>query len=155
MSVSVPVDSVDSVVPSSPLVSMVVKGLHGNRGLLPRARASDSCFIPALPGTGRLVGYEAIREVVVDVVHERCAALDISKRDAKVCVRVPGKRRGTFTSQVTTWGATSNQVLALREFLLAAGVTAVVIEATGDYWKPFYYLLEDGLNVLLVNARHV
>ena len=91
----------------------------------------------------------------MDVVHERCAALDISKRDAKVCVRVPGKRRGTFTSQVTTWGATSNQVLALREFLLAAGVTAVVIEATGDYWKPFYYLLEDGLNVLLVNARHV
>jgi len=31
-----------------------------------------------------------------------------------------------------------------------------VIEATGDYWKPFYYLLEDaGFEVLLVNARHV
>jgi transposase len=104
---------------------------------------------------GGLVEYEAIREVVVDIVHERCAALDISKRDAKVCVRVPGKRRGTFTSEVTTWGATTNQVLALREFLLAAEVTAVVIEATGDYWKPFYYLLEDSLNVLLVNARHV
>jgi hypothetical protein len=74
-----------------------------------------------------------IREVVVDVVHERCAALDISKKDAKVCVRVPGKRRGTFTSEVTTWGATTNQVLALREFLLAAEVTVVVIEATGDY----------------------
>jgi hypothetical protein len=46
MPVSVPVDSVDSVVLLSPLVSMVVKGLHGNRGLLPRARASDSCFPP-------------------------------------------------------------------------------------------------------------
>jgi len=31
-----------------------------------------------------------------------------------------------------------------------------VMEATGDYWKPFYYLLEDGpFEVLLVNARHV
>ena len=30
------------------------------------------------------------------------------------------------------------------------------MEATGDYWKPFYYLLEDaGFEVLLVNARHV
>jgi transposase len=112
-------------------------------------------FIPALPGTDGLVRYEAIWEVVVDIVHERCAALDVSKKDAKVCVRVPGKRRGTFTSEVTTWGATTNQVLALREFLLAAQVTAVVMEATGDYWKPFYYLLEDGLNVQLVNARHV
>lgn len=91
----------------------------------------------------------------MDIVHERCAALDVSKKDAKVCVRTPGKRRGTFSSEVTTWGATTNQVLALREFLLGAGVTAVVIEATGDYWKPFYYLLEDGLNVVLVNARHV
>jgi transposase len=80
----------------------------------------------------------------VDIVHERCAALDVSKKDAKVCVRTPGKRRGTFASEVATWGATTNQVLALREFLLGAGVTAVVIEATGDYWKPFYYLLETG-----------
>jgi transposase len=30
------------------------------------------------------------------------------------------------------------------------------MEATGDYWKPFYYLLEDaGFEVVLVNARHV
>jgi transposase len=31
------------------------------------------------------------------------------------------------------------------------------MEATGDYWKPFYYLLEDlrGVEVMLVNARHV
>ena len=39
---------------------------------------------------------------------------------------------------------------------MAEGVTCTVMEATGDYWKPFYYLLEDaGFEVLLVNARHV
>jgi len=92
--------------------------------------------------------------MAVDIVHERAAALDVSKKDAKVCLRLPGKRKGTFTSEVTTWGATTNQVLALREHLQAAQVTVVVMEATGDYWKPFYYLLEDGLNVMLVNARH-
>ncbi|MEY9935321.1 hypothetical protein ABH926_009996 [Catenulispora sp. GP43] len=57
----------------------------------------------------------------MDVVHQRVAALDISKTDAKVCIRVPGKRKGTFTREVTTWGATTNQILALRDHLVAAG----------------------------------
>ncbi len=59
-------------------------------------------------------------------------------------------------STITTWGSVTNQVLALREHLIAEQVTLVVMEATGDYWKPFYYLLEDApFEVLLVNARHV
>jgi transposase len=82
--------------------------------------------------------------------------MDISKKDAKVCVRTPStKRRGSFTSQTTTWGSTTNAVLALRDHLLAAEVTLVVIEATSDYWKPFYYLLAEDVNVILVNARQV
>ena len=57
---------------------------------------------------------------------------------------------------MTTWGSVTNQVLLLREHLIAEQVTLVVMEATGDYWKPFYYLLEDGpFQVMLVNARHV
>ncbi|MGW2932109.1 hypothetical protein ACWDA7_09605 [Streptomyces sp. NPDC001156] len=74
----------------------------------------------------------------MDVLHERCAGLDISKKDAKACVRTPStKRRGSFTTETTTWGSTTNAVLALRDHLLAARVTLVVIEATSDYWKPF------------------
>ncbi|MFE7156852.1 IS110 family transposase [Streptomyces sp. NPDC057636] len=94
----------------------------------------------------------------MDVLHERCAGMDISKRDAKVCVRTPSqKRRGSFTNVTTTWGATTNAVLELRDHLLQAGVTLVVMEATSDYWKPFYYVLAEGtgLNVVLVNAREV
>ena len=58
---------------------------------------------------------------------------------------------------MTTWGSMSGQILALRDHLAAEGVTCVVMEAPGDYWKPFYYLLEDmpGAEVMLVNARHV
>lgn len=91
----------------------------------------------------------------MDVIHPRCAGLDISKKDAKVCVRIvgPGRRRATET--VTTWGSTTNQILTLRGHLVAEQVSCVVMEATGDYWKPFYYLLEDldGVEVMLVNAR--
>ncbi len=94
--------------------------------------------------------------VVVDLVNPRCAGIDVSKRDAKVCVRVAGAGRAGATSTVTTWGSVTSQVLALRDHLVGEQVTAVVMEATGDYWKPFYYLLEDGpFEVLLVNARHV
>lgn len=91
----------------------------------------------------------------MDVMHPRCAGIDCSKKDAKVCIRVQGHGRRATSTTVTTWGATTSQILALREHLIAAKVTCVVIESTSDYWKPFYYLLDDELNVVLVNAASV
>lgn len=43
---------------------------------------------------------------------------------------------------VTTWSSMTSHILALREHLLTEAVTCVVMEATSDYWKPLYYLLE-------------
>ena len=91
----------------------------------------------------------------MDVVHPRCAGIDCSKKDAKVCVRIAGHGRKRASSTVTTWGATTSQILALREHLIAEKVTCVVIESTSDYWKPFYYLLDDELDTMLVNASRV
>jgi hypothetical protein len=91
----------------------------------------------------------------MEVIHPRCAGIDVSKRDAKVCVRVQGRGRKATSSQVTTWTSMASSILALREHLIAERVTCVVIESTAAYWKPFYFLLDDALNVMLVNARHV
>lgn len=78
--------------------------------------------------------------------------MDISKRDAKVCVRVQDGSR--VSTRVTTWSSLSSAILELADHLLGQRVSLVVIEATGDYWKPFYFLLtEAGLDVMLVNAR--
>ncbi|MDR2374734.1 MAG: IS110 family transposase [Bifidobacteriaceae bacterium] len=91
-----------------------------------------------------------------EVLHARCAGLDISKRDAKCCVRVlpEGKKRPVLDR--TCWGATVAQVDKLRRHLEDSGVTCVVMEATSTYWKPFYYGLEGAsFEVVLVNARHV
>ena len=91
----------------------------------------------------------------MDVVHPRCAGVDISKRDAKVCVRIQGAGRARARSTVTTWDAVTNRILELRDHLIVEEVTLVVMEATSDYWKPFYYLLEDApFEVMPVNARH-
>src|SRR3954470_22280604 len=114
--------------------------------------------LPALPGTDPKAPTAPSRGgTAVEVVHARCAGIDISKRDAKVCIRIAGAgRRGGAGETVTTWGSVTGQVLALRDHLLDHRVSCVVMEATGDYWKPFCYLLEDAaFEVLLVNARHV
>ncbi len=95
----------------------------------------------------------------MDVIHPRCVGMDISKADAKVCVRVQGEGRRRAQETTTTWGSMTNQILALRDYLAEQHVTCVVMEATGDYWKPFYYLLESlsesGVELVLTNARQV
>lgn len=92
----------------------------------------------------------------MDIVHLRCAGIDISKRDAKVCVRIASDSGGKAKSTVTTWSSVTNQVLALRDHLIAEQVTLVVMEATSDYWKIYYYLFEDApFEVMLCNPRHV
>jgi transposase len=92
----------------------------------------------------------------MDVLHERCAGADISKTDCKVAVRVPG-RGGRPHREVRTFPAMTEDLLALRDWLLELGVTVVGMEATGAYWKPLYYLLEatDGIEPWLLNAQHM
>jgi transposase len=91
----------------------------------------------------------------MELMHERCAALDIGKKDLKACVRTPKAGRGRSRRQeIRTFATTTNALLELRDWLLAEKVTLVVLEATGDYWRGAFYLMEDCLNVILVNAAH-
>jgi len=92
----------------------------------------------------------------MDVVHTRCAGIDISKYDAKVAVRIAKAGRVGAEVKVETYGSSTPQVLRLRDDLIAAHVTCVIMEATGDYWRTFYYLLEDAeFDILLANPREV
>jgi transposase len=91
----------------------------------------------------------------LDIMHERCAALDIGKKDLKACVRTPSPSgRRSRRQEIRTFATTTNALLGLRDWLVAEQVTLVVMEATGDYWRAAFYLLEDELNVSLVNAAH-
>jgi transposase len=90
----------------------------------------------------------------VDVVHERCAGIDISKADVKVCIRIPGPGRRR-RREVRTFSTMTNDLLVMRDWLLAEQVTVVGMEATGAYWKPVFYLLEHDIECWLLNARHM
>lgn len=85
----------------------------------------------------------------------RVAALDIGKAELVCCVRVPG--RGTRRLQeVSTHSTMARSLTELANHLVESGVQRVVMEATSDYWKPVFYLLEaHGLDPWLVNARDV
>jgi transposase len=87
----------------------------------------------------------------------RVAALDIGKAELVCCVRVPGQGKGGRRLQeVTTYSTMTRSLLVLADRLGALGVTRVVMEATSDYWKsPFYLLEAHGFEVWLVNARDV
>ncbi len=68
----------------------------------------------------------------MDVIHERCAGIDISKADVKVCIRTPGAGRRRRT-EVRTFPAVTRGLLEMRDWLLAEHVTLVGMEATGSY----------------------
>jgi transposase len=87
----------------------------------------------------------------------RVAALDIGKAELVCCVRVPGQgKRGKRLQEVRTYSTMTRSLLVLADRLAELGVTRVVMEATSDYWKsPFYLLEAHGFEVWLVNAKDV
>jgi transposase len=90
----------------------------------------------------------------MEVVVERCAGLDVHKDLVVACVRMPGPN-GERVSEFAEFSAFTVDLLVLRDWLVAHGVTRVGMEATGVYWKPVFYVLEDVLECWLLNARHM
>ena len=91
----------------------------------------------------------------MNIVSDRCAGLDVSKDEVVACARTPGVGRKRV-SELETFTTFTSGLEALVAWLKARDVTEVVMEATGQYWKPVWYVLEDhGFELRLVNARHV
>jgi transposase len=86
----------------------------------------------------------------------RVAALDIGKAELVCCIRVPGSKSGKRLQEVATYQTMTRSLLAMADRLRELGVTRVVMEATSDYWKaPFYLLEAEGFEAWLVNAKDV
>jgi len=87
----------------------------------------------------------------------RVAALDIGKAEVVCCVRVPQEGRpGRRLQEVVAYSTMTRSLLGMADHLRSLGVTRVVMEATSDYWKPAFWVLEAaGFETWLVNARDV
>lgn len=89
----------------------------------------------------------------METLVERCAGLDVHKDTVVACARITGKT--DVAEHLHTFGTTTSELLALADWLAQWKVTLVSMEATGVYWKPVYYVLEESFGCWLLNARHM
>ncbi len=85
---------------------------------------------------------------------ERGCGLDVHQATVVACLLIVLKN-GKVQKQIRTFGTTTRELLALREWLLSEGCTHVAMESTGVYWKPVYAILEGALEIVVANAQHV
>ncbi|MHB8625344.1 MAG: IS110 family RNA-guided transposase [Aggregatilineales bacterium] len=90
----------------------------------------------------------------MDVIYERCAGLDVHKQTVVAC-RIVHDVEGVWRTETRTFGTMTADLLALADWLGAAGVTHVAMESTGVYWRPVFNILESTFTVILVNAQHI
>jgi transposase len=93
----------------------------------------------------------------VQVIYERCAAVDVGKDVIAVAVRTPGKERDGRKTEKRVYRAFYGVLREMARWLVSLGVTHVAMEATGTYSMPVYYALmeSDFEKVLVCNAGHV
>ncbi len=73
----------------------------------------------------------------MEVVHERCAGLDVHQHTVVACVRVAGD--GKVAQEVRTFDTTTQGLLALCDWIAEHGCTHAAMESTGVYWKPVWH----------------
>ncbi|MFE0178212.1 IS110 family transposase [Streptomyces sp. NPDC059002] len=96
------------------------------------------------------------QDVKDEVIHLRSAGVDLGKRFLLACVRTPSTRRaGTWSLETERFGTTRAELRRLLAWLTEREVEVVVMEATADYWRGVYYLLQPQLNLMLVNPAHL
>src|SRR3954465_6737593 len=94
------------------------------------------------------------REMTMEVLHPRCAGLDVHKDSVVACVRLA--EGGRVERPVETLATTTSDLERLSVWLAGHGVTHVAMEATGVYWKPVWAVLCEGdFALVLANAHHV
>jgi transposase len=90
------------------------------------------------------------------VLLERCAGVDIGKDEVVACVRAPDPNGRGRCKETRTFRSFTGELEAMAGWFASEGVTEVVMEATGSYWKPVWYVLEErSFELKLVNAAHV
>ena len=90
----------------------------------------------------------------MEILYARCAGFDVQKKTVSVCVLIRQEHGKTHTAFRTS-GTTTQDLLALLDWLLEQGCTHVAREGTGVYWKPVDNLFEGQIDVLVGNAQHI
>jgi transposase len=88
------------------------------------------------------------------VIIEKGCGIDVHQRSLLACLII-GKAGGKPKTTIKTFSTMTRDLLALRDWLVSEGCTHVAMESSGVYWKPVFNILEESMEVLLANARHI
>src|SRR6266705_1824883 len=91
---------------------------------------------------------------LMNSVYERCAGIDVHKRNVVVCAITPDQQ-GQRRKEQATFSTMMPDLLRMRQWFQRFGVTHVAMESTGSFWKPIFNVLEGQMEVLVVNAQHL
>ncbi|HSK63619.1 MAG TPA: IS110 family transposase [Pyrinomonadaceae bacterium] len=83
------------------------------------------------------------------VVHEICCGIDVHAKMLVACLRLADGQK-----EIRSFSTMTDELLRLRDWLVAAQCTHIALESTGVYWKPVFNILEDALTVILINPEH-
>lgn len=92
--------------------------------------------------------------VVMDVLFDRVAGIDVGKATVTVCVRTPGTGRKR-ASETRTFRTMTRSLVVMADWLEECGVTLAAMESTATYWKPIFYCLEERMECWLLNAARM
>ena len=90
----------------------------------------------------------------MEVVYERCCALDVHKDKIVACLLTPGER-GRAKRELRVFGTFTRDILSMGDWLAEAGCTHVAMESTGVYWRPIYQRLFGFFELVVANAQHL
>jgi transposase len=90
----------------------------------------------------------------MQVIHERCAALDVHKKTVVTTIMIT-QADGSVQEEVRTFLTMTADLLALDDWLRSHRVEVIAMESTGVFWRPVFNLLEEDRQVILVNAQHM
>jgi transposase len=90
----------------------------------------------------------------MEAIIERCCGIEVHKKTITVCLMI-GAAGKTPSKTIKTFSTMTQDLLACRDWLISEGCTHAVVESTGVYWKPLFNVLEDAIEVVLANARHI
>jgi transposase len=90
----------------------------------------------------------------VSVVHPICCGLDVHKETVTACL-LWSDQHGKEQSEQKEFGTLTDELIALKDWLVAEECPVVAIESTGVYWHPVHNVLEDTHTVVLINPKHI
>lgn len=89
----------------------------------------------------------------MEVIHPMCAGLDVHQKTVVAC-RLYTDNKGKLVQETKTFSTMTKSLHQLTDWLVEAGITHLVMESTGDYWKSVYNILGSNFEIWLVNAHH-